>query len=189
MSLNAQEVLLPARANVYLAPLGTAAPADSVVALAADWKVVGHTDPESLSFATEPEFGEVNSHQSDYPIRRFQTSDKASVSVDLLQWNAANMKSVFGGGTVTETTAGSGNFKFVPPKIGEREEVSCVLEVIDGDKHYRWVFVNTSQIEGVQSELGKGQQSKLPLRLAINGADGADAWYLLTDDPAFDPAA
>ena len=59
----------------------------SVEALDAAWVNVGHTTPDSLAFATEPEFEDVQSAQSDYPIRRFQTSESGSVSVDLLEWS------------------------------------------------------------------------------------------------------
>lgn len=189
MSVSRAEILVPSRAYVHLGPVGTTAPVDAVATPAAGFKNVGLTTGDSLAFATEPEFQEVTSHQSDYPVRRFQTTDSATVSVDLQQFNAANMIAVYGGGTVVEVgTAGSGNFKFTPPNLGGRDEVSAIITVIDGDKHYRWVFPRAMQIEGVSQELGKGQESRLPLRLTVLGDDDADAWYLLTDDPAFEPA-
>lgn len=190
MTLKSNETLIAARVNVYLAPTGTAAPADAIVALAAPWKLVGHTVPDSLSLATEPEFGEVNSHQSDFAIRRFKTSDSSSLSVDLLQWNAANFRSVYGGGTVTAIVGTPTQYKFVPPKMGDAIlEQSCIVEIKDGAKNYRFVYAKVAQIEGVNSEFQKGQEARLPLRLAVLGADTGDAWYLLTDDPAFAPAA
>ena len=190
MSLNKSQVVVPARVNVYLAPTGTAAPADAEVAMPAAWKHVGHSVPDSLSLAAEPEFGEVNSHQSDYAIRRFKTSDSASLSVDLLQWSAENFRTVYGGGTITPISGSTGQFKFVPPKLSDAAlEQSCIVEIIDGEKVYRFVYVNVAQIEGVTSEFSKGQETRLPLRLAVLGADDVEPWYLLTNDPAFDPAA
>ena len=108
MTLNSQETVIPSRVNLYLAPVGTAAPVDSVTALDPAWKHVGHTVPDSLSLAAEPEFGEVNSHQSDFAIRRFKTSDSSRLSVDLLQWSAANFRYVYGGGSVNEPVPASG---------------------------------------------------------------------------------
>lgn len=191
VSLSSAEVLVPSRAYVYIAPTGTTAPADSNEALDPAWVNVGHTTPDSLSISTEPEFEEVPSHQSDYPVRRMQTSESASVSVDLIQWNTNNLIAAFGGGTVTEPdNAGNpGEFKFVPPSVGSRSEKSAVVEVIDGTKHYRWVFPRVMQIEGVESELQKGQEARLPLRLAVLGDDSGEPWYLLTDDPAMAPLA
>lgn len=185
--LNKSEILVPARAYVHFAPVGTAAPADAVIEPADPWVLAGHTSPDSLSFNTEPEFQGVPSHQSDFDVRRFQTSDAASISVDLLQWNAANIKAVYGGGTITAVGA-TGNFKFVPPKLGVRDELSCLVTIVDGTKRYRWVYVATQQVEGVSNEMQKGQEARLPLRLAVLGDDLGEPWYFLTNDPAFDPA-
>jgi hypothetical protein len=188
MSVNKSEILVPSRAYVWLGAVGAAAPTDVTTAPATGWRNVGLTTGDSLAFATAPEFQEVTSHQSDFPVRRFQTSDSATVSVDLQQFSAPNFKAVYGGGSVVEVGSASGIFKFTPPRLGERQEVAAMIEVIDGTKHYRWVFPRALQIEGVSAELQKGQEGRLPLRLTVLGDDVADAWYLLTDDPSFDPA-
>lgn len=176
-------IVVPGRTRVYLAQVGTTAPANSTAALAAGWTEVGLTTADSLSFATEPEFEEVTSAQSDFPTRRFQTSDGATVSVDLQEWSKDNFIYAFGGGTVTQVSAGQ--YKFVPPSLGSRSEFAAIIEIIDGAKHYRYVFPRVMQVEGVEQELQKGQEARLPLRLAVLGSDGVDAFYLLTDDPAF----
>ncbi len=175
-------LVVPARTYVYLANPGTIAPVDEVAVLDPAWINVGHTTPDSMSFSTEPEFDEVASAQSDFPVRRFQTSESGTVSVDLLEWSRANFQAAYGGGTITGT---AGKYKFVPPKLGERTEKACILEVIDGTKRYRYVFPRVFQVEGVENSLNKGSASTLPLRLAILGSDVADAWYVLTNDPAF----
>lgn len=182
MDINAQETFVAARVNVYLAPVGTEAPADESEALDPAWKHVGLTTPDSLSVSDEPEFGQIDSHQSDYPVRRFKTSTAGSVSVDLLQWNSSNLKAVHGGGTITEVgTAGSGHFKFVPPDLTDLLELSAIIEVIDGTKKDRYVYVRTMQVEGVQKEFQKGQAATLPLRLAVLGDDAGEPWYLLSN--------
>ena len=188
MTTNPAEMLSPQRAYVYLAPVGTAAPEDVATALTASWINVGLTTPDSLSFSTEPEFEEVRSHQSDYETRRIQSTDSAALAVDLQQWNSHNVKAAFGGGEVTETTTGSGVFKYVPPAIGAREEKACIIQIEDGTKKYRWVFPRTLQVEGVELELTKGQGTNLALRMAVLGGDGTPPFYLLTNDEAFDPA-
>lgn len=190
MTVNAQEILVPSRAYVYVADVGTAAPETSSDTLPAGWKNVGLFTPDSLSFSTEPEFEEVQSHQSDYPTRRMQTSESGSVSVDLQQWNENNLVTVFGGGTVTEPdpVAAAGEYKFTPPALGSRPERSVILEVIDGAKRYRWVFPRVMQVEGVEAEFQRGQEARLPLRLAILGDDTGEPWYLLSNDPGLEPA-
>lgn len=187
---NNAEILVPSRTRVWLGPVGTVVPVDATVAPGTGWYDVGYTPEDSLTFATEPSFQEVRSAQSDYATRRFQVSDAASISVDLQQWNLNNFKAAMGGGTVTEVTPATTpkTYKYVPPKIGERIELAALVDVEDGNKHYRYVCVRTFQNEGVQSQLHKGANSILPLRLQVLGADTGDSFYLLTDDPSFAPA-
>ncbi|MEU5425550.1 hypothetical protein AB0H73_08065 [Streptomyces olivoreticuli] len=191
---NSREIVVPARTRVWLAPVGTAAPADATTEMPAGWTSVGLTTEDSLKFKEEPNFESVKSAQTDFPSRTFQTSDSATLEVDLQQWSGANFKSVFGGGTITEISSGAEgkgpkHYRFTPPPIGGRSEIAAVIEVIDGAKAYRYVFPRTMQMEGVETELQKSKEAVLPLRLAVQGGDNADAWYLLTNDPSFAPAA
>lgn len=184
-------IVVAQMARVYLADVGTAAPADATTALAVDWKEVGYFTPDSLGWSTDPSFEEVRSHQSAYPTRRFQTEDTATAEVDLQEWSEANFVAVYGGGTVTEITPAltPPQYRFAPPAIGGRKQVAAVIEIIDGAKHYRRVVPLAEQSEGVEQKFERTSESTLPLRLTVLGADVGDSWYDLTDDPAFAPAA
>jgi hypothetical protein len=190
---NNNQIVIPSITRVYLAPVGTAAPADATVAMPAPLRSVGLTTEDSLKFNSEPNFEQVKSAQSSYPTRTFQTSDAATIEVDLQQWSGDNFVAVYGGGDITEITPSGGtgakHYKFTPPRIGSRTEVMAVIEVIDGGKHYRYVIPRCMQMEGVSKDLAKTKEAVLPLRLAVQGGDDLDAWYVLTDDPAFTPAA
>jgi hypothetical protein len=193
---NTTQIVIPARTRVWLAPVGTAAPTDATKAMGAGWYSVGLTTEDSLKFNEEPQFETVKSAQSDFPSRTFQTSDSATIEVDLQQWNGDNFKAVFGGGEITkidtsELQDGTGPFhyKFAPPRVGGRSEVTAVIEVTDGAKNYRYVVPRAMQMEGVQTDLQKAKEAVLPLRLAVQGGDDSDAWYLLSNDPAFAPPA
>lgn len=187
VTLNANQILVPSRIRVYLGPVGTVAPVDATTVPGVGWLDVGHTTEDSLSFETSPEFDEFKSAQSDFVVKKFQTTDAATVQVDLAQWNTTNFKAVYGGGTVAALAGVPTQYKFTPPKIGERTELACIVDVIEGGKHYRYVYIKTAQSEGVAQALNKGTAVILPLRLDVLGADGVDSWYMLTDDPAFAP--
>jgi hypothetical protein len=190
VATNRNNQLSAARVKVFIADQGTAAPVGVTDDPATGWIDVGLTDPASLSFATSPEFNEVPSHQSDYPVRRIQTGDSATVSVDLLEWKGDNLKAAYGGGTITSVGVDPDiAYKFVPPALGARDEKSLLFDVIDqSGKTYRLVFPSVMQVEGVQADFQKGEAAKLPLRFAILGDDTGEAWYILSDDPALDPA-
>ncbi|MFK0279551.1 IPT/TIG domain-containing protein [Streptomyces sp. NPDC090499] len=189
-STNNNEIVIPQLSRLWLAPVGTVAPADATVTMPAGWYTVGLFTEDSLKFNSEPNFEQVKSAQSSYPTRTFQTSDAATIEVDLQQWSGKNFRAVYGGGRINAITpAGGGakHFKFTPPRIGGRTEVAACIEVVDGGKHYRYPIPRAMQMEGVSKDLAKTKEAVLPLRLAVQGGDDTDAWYVLTDDPAFQP--
>lgn len=193
MAGDATRILVPQMARVYLAPVGTAAPGDPVSTPDEDWLDVGYFTPDSLKWTTDPSFEEVQSHQSNFPTRRWQTADAATVEVDLQEWSGQNFKAIYGGGTIVEVAAVVGppayvlHYKFSPPAIGSRTQTACMIEVIDGIHHYRMIIPKCEQNEGAELALEKTSESTLPLRLTIVGSDVGDPWYMLTDSPSFDP--
>ena len=192
---NASNIVVAQMARVYLAPVGTAAPAGPATVMPSEWREVGLFTPDSLGWSTDPSFEEVRSHQSNFPTRRFQTEDAASAEVDLQEWTGENFMAVYGGGTVEEVAAVVGppaiplHYRYTPPAVGGRSEVAAVIEIIDGTKHYRRIIPRCEQAEGVEQSFERTSESTLPLRLSVLGSDIGDPWYDLTDDPAFEPAA
>lgn len=184
MAVNRGRIMVAQVARVYLAPVGTAAPADPVVAPDPEWLEVGYFTPDSLAFNTDLEIEEIRSHQSDYPTRRFQTEASATVEVDLQEWSGENLKAVYGGGTITEVPGPPVHYKYSPPPIGGRTQTACMIEVIDGPKHYRTIIPVCEQSEGAEVSMERTSESTLPLRLAVVGSDIGDPWFMLSDDPA-----
>ena len=191
---NKSNIVVAQMARVYLAPVGTAAPAGPATVMPAAWAEVGLFTPDSLAWATAPSFQQIRSHQSNYPTRNIQTEDAATVSVDLQEWTGENFMRVYGGGTVVSVVASVGppaipaHYRFSPPQIGGRTQVAACVEIIDGPKHYRRLVPLCEQNEGVAQTFAKASESTLPLRLSVLGADIGDPWYDLSDDPAFAPA-
>ncbi|GGW95286.1 hypothetical protein [Streptomyces noursei] len=188
---NNNEIVIPSLTRVWLAQVGTSAPADATSAMPAGWHAVGLTTEDSLKFNQEPNFEQVRSAQSSYPTRTFQTQDAATIEVDLQQWSGPNFVAVYGGGEITEVTAQDAktHYRFTPPRIGSRTEIAACIEVIDGGKAYRFMVPRSMQMEGVNTELAKTKEAVLPLRLAVQGGDDTDAWYVITNDPSFAPIA
>ncbi|MBC9000506.1 phage tail tube protein [Micromonospora aurantiaca (nom. illeg.)] len=171
---------------LYLGVVGSTLPAD-LSAPGSGFFNVGLTNPESCRFRVSPEFERVFAHQSNYPVKILQTSDAAGMDVDLLQWNGANFKAVYGGGNITAISGTPNLYKFVPPSFGNRDELAAILDVIDGAKKYRFIAARVFNESEVELELNKNPEAKLPLRLSILGGDSTDAWYMVTNDAAFDP--
>lgn len=185
MAVNASRILVAQMARLYLAPVGTAAPADPVVAPAVDWVDVGYFTPDSLQFSTDLSFEEVVSHQSSYPTRKFQTDAHATIEVDLQEWSSTNIMAVYGGGTIDTVTGPPLHYKFTPPAIGERVQTAAMVEIIDGSKHYRRIIPVCEQDEGVQTKYARKNEAVLSLKLSVIASDVGDAWYEITDDPSY----
>lgn len=192
---DATRIVVAQMARLWLAPVGTAAPAGPETTMPTGWRDVGLFTPDSLTWSTDPSFEEVRSHQSNFPTRRFQTEDSATAGVDLQEWSAANFLAVYGGGTVTQVAAVPGppaipmHYRFSPPGVGGRGSVAACIEVQDGTRRYRRIVPKCEQIEGVEQSFEKTSESTLPLRLAVIGSDVGDPWYDLTNDAAFAPPA
>lgn len=188
MANDSTRVTVAAKFRVLIAPVGTAAPADDSAAISATWKEVGYTTRDGTTFqASDPSWEDIPAHQADRPVRTVQTGEGGSVSVDLEEFSQRNLVAVMGGGTIT--TVSAGHYKYVPPVIGGRTSVAMILEVIDGTKVYRYVVPRALQREGVSIPFNPTGPKVLPLRASVQGSDVGDPWYLLTNDPAFDPAA
>jgi hypothetical protein len=179
---DATRILVAQMARVWLAAVGTTAPAGPATAPAVGWRQVGLFTPDSLAWSTDPTFEEVRSHQSNYPTRRFQTGDAATVEVDLQEYSGENLIAVYGGGTVTAITGGH---KFSPPAIGGRSQVEAMIEIVDGVKIYRRIIPVAEQGEGVSQAFPKTAETTLPLRLTVIGSDVGDPWYDITNDAGF----
>lgn len=182
-------ILVPQMARVWLAPLGTVAPADPVSTMPAGWVDVGFFDPASLQWQTSPNFQSVTSHQSQYPTRRFKDSDAATVTASLQQWNSANILAVYGGGTITvqhgSAPAPTVWYLYTPDPTGNVPQTEACIEIIDGIKHYRRIIPICEPDSGATIQYHRTAESTLPLSLSVvYGGIGA-AWTELSDDQAW----
>ena len=182
MAQSAANTVVPGRAFLYIGPVSTTAPADESAALAAGFVEMGFTKEDGTSFATEPTFVEVKAHQSDFPIRKFLSDNKAKITCRLLEWSTPTFKAVFGGGTVAQVAAGK--FRYDPP-AGTTDVVQAILDIADGAKKYRFVFPRVRSTEGTDISLSRTEPGELPLTLEVEGTGVGSAFYVLTNDPAF----
>ncbi len=125
-------------------------------------------------------------------MRTIQTTDSATLEVDLLEWSAASFTAVYGGGQITPialTGPTATHYKFSPPAIGQRSEKAVVVEVVDGTKVYRLCIPRALQQEGAELEFNRADASTLPLRMKVLGDGTTDPWYLVTSDSAYTATA
>lgn len=180
-----ERIVIPGRARLWLGDGTAVAPTTAISTMPVGWRDVGLTAVDGLSFQRGFEQLSVMSHQSDYTTRKAITSRSGRMNALLQEWSGDNFLAAQGGGTVTEVSTGV--YKYTPP-AGNNEELQACLEIIDGTKHYRYIVPSGSVAEGFDQSLVKTAESTLPFALDVQGQDGVPPWYLLTDDPAFEPA-
>lgn len=184
------QIVVAGEFDLYVAPEGSTLPTDSSTALDPAFKKVGLTTRDGSAFQISPEFKNVESHQSQFPTRTFRTKVTGVIRAALQEWNDTNFTTAFGGGTVTAIgTSAPGEFKYVPPVGSGTEQVVCVLEMTDGTKVYRFVVDNAQAQSPVELPFTPDAETVLPLELSVLGDGSTAPWHLLTNDPAFDPAA
>lgn len=193
--LDVDEVTVGANGKVYIAPVGTAAPGDPIIAPAAAWVDLGYTSEEGVGLNKGREVASIRAWQSFFDIRKIVTGESLRLTWQLQQWNDANVVLAFGGGAVTTVAAAAGppaliqHYRYEPPLAGDLDERAGMVEWADGDKHYRLIVPRGMVGDAVETNLTKNAESRLPIAFDVLGTDGAVPWYLITDDPALNPAA
>lgn len=189
--IDADEVVVGANGNVYVAPLGTAAPVDPTTPPAAAWIDIGYTTEDGIEQTPSVETNEVRAWQAFYPIRRTITGRGLTIGFSILQWNKNTVPFAFGGGSVVQVPATAGppavaaHSRYNPPAPGAIDERAMIVHWVDGSKIYRLVIPKGMNTDLGASSLTKSDASALPITFTVLGTDGADPFYLITNDPAF----
>lgn len=189
MANDSDEILIGANGAIRVAPVGTALPADIAAAWPAGWVDLGFAGDDGVKVTDSKGVGQVDVWQSFYPARRFITDRDLHAEFVLRQWNLVNVELAFGGGTVTEDTPDSGHFRYVPPDPEFIDERALGVDWADGIRNYRLILPRGMVTDNVETTLARKAPADLPINFGILGVDGQAPWILLTDDPAFDPAA
>jgi hypothetical protein len=177
------KIVVGANGSLSIAPVGTAAPADEVVALNAAFKDVGIISEDGATFSNGKTVEGIKAWQSFHDVRKIVTGVETTVACVLREWSKQTTELALDG-TVTEVSAG--HYKLTPNAAEAVAEYAAVLAWVDGDKHYRLVIPRCSLADSVETNLTRSGPADLPITLGVLGSDGVDPWYLLTDDPAFD---
>jgi hypothetical protein len=169
--------------KILSAPVGTAAPADVLVAWPAGWVDLGFANEDGVRFREARTKEEFRGWPGLLVLRRLLTAKDVQVVTVLRQWNKDNLKEAFGGGTITG--AGSA-IKFAPPAAGVVWERALGLEWIDGSLIYRLIALKADPTsDDLEIPLSSSELADLPLTWGVNSSPGVDPWYFLTNDAAF----
>lgn len=182
MSLNADAVRVAGTGEVYVAPAGTAAPADATTALPVAWNGLGITTTDGVQFNMSRDTADIDGWQAS-KIRVVTNSEPVTIEFGLMETSETTLTAAFGGGSVT-VTAGD-EAKFTPPQEGTNTIRAALVEFKDGNVAYRYYFPRV-QVEGdVSFSLTRSDALAYSVTLGVLAAD--PKWLMLTNDPEFLP--
>lgn len=183
MSIDATEVRVAGAGNVYIAPEGTTLPSTSSASLSASWTDLGYCTEDGVDFTQGRDTTDLNAWQGT-KIRVLTNQEPLSVKFTLMQTNADVLQVAFGGGTLTEVSAGE--YSYTPPSLGENAVRALVIDFIDGDIQYRYCLPRV-QIQGeVAVKLQRSGAVTYPLDFGV--LDNDPKYVVLSNDPAMEPA-
>lgn len=179
-------ILVGSNGTISVAPAGTTLPTTHDGALNAAFTAVGYISEDGITLSSSVDVADIAAFQSLLPVRKVVTGRTFDVSFVLREWSAANIELAFGGGEVTDEGT---HYEYTPPASGDALlEKSVVVDWNDGDKVYRLVLARVVATESVETNIVRTGAADLPITLNVLEDDNGDTWYLMSDDPALEPA-
>lgn len=174
MALTAEEVFIAGTGHVYIADVGTAAPADTIAAWGAGWTELGYTEDNGVAITPGKNITDIPAWQSRFPIRRIVTAETLTAAFSLLQWNATTVALAFGGGSWAGDV-------FTPPAAGSVDERALGVEAVDGDKITR-LIIPRGMVSAVGAiNLVKTGGNPIPITFALLGVEGEEPYTIIAN--------
>lgn len=125
VTARSKDQVLTGPGQFFVAPVGTAFPADAETAPAATWEDIGYTD-DGVAFEWEMETQEVVVAEEFLPIRESRTRITYQLVTTLAQFVFENLERALGGGTIT-TIVGPPQRRTYEPPTGTEHDAFALL--------------------------------------------------------------
>lgn len=181
-----KELVIASGGDVFVAPVGTAIPADPTEEFDPAFIGLGLLSEDGIKFNRDVTVKGYGAFQFKNEVRRGVEKEELGASFSLEQWNPDNFKFAFGGGEVTEVDSGIYRYDF-PSGDDALEERLLVIRWNDGGKNYQLAFERGNVTEGVEVNLKRSDMAMLPIGYKALASAGVDSIgvSLITDDAAF----
>lgn len=182
------QTLIGASGAVYVGTPGATitAPTSEASVLDTDLVEVGFITVDGIKFRDSKDVGSLKAWQTPYDVRRFVTGRSFELSFSLEQWNWHTIPFVFGGGTLTEPTAG--HYKFVPPDEDALDPRAVVVDWNDGTRLYRLWVPQGIVTDAVEVNIKRDEGASFPITFGAIFDGTSNPFEIYTDDAAFEVA-
>lgn len=149
MANTATEVRVASDGHIQVGNVGTAAPADAVVAPGVGWTDLGYASDDGVTITPSLDTDDINAWQSAVPVRRIVTGSSLEIGFTLLQSNAETFGLYF-----NATVAGS---TFEIPVAPDPLERALLIDWIDGTENFRLYVPRAQLTDTGEATLARGE--------------------------------
>lgn len=179
--LDASQVAIAGNGALYRAPLATAKPATSIVALDAAYIGLGYFSSDGAPMSFEDSVTNTFAWQNAALVRSSRTQTLTKLAFKPIQTRGSVIETFHTGSLVTEPTTGNFEVDIVP---ATQQRYTWVFDAVDGDHHYRYWIPNGEITERGDVMHQNGEPIGFPMTLTFYPDDTNKIATLLTDDPA-----
>jgi hypothetical protein len=182
-ALSAAEIRVGGTGTVYVAPDGTAGPAN-ITAAWTGFVNQGYTTEEGARIARSMDTEMVKVWQSISVVRYLITGIDLTAAFDLMQFNRDTIPLYFGGGSIVNQ--GGGSFRYDISSTPTIDERVLGIEWIDGSITYRFVIGRGMVKETGESSVTRTAAISLPMTFgAMTPDSGSVLGYMVTNDTSW----
>lgn len=184
MALNADEVRVALNGNIYVAPVGTTAPADLTSAWGAGWSDLGYLNDDGveMEYATDTE--DIMAWQSLSPVRKVLTSVDMTMAFTAIQLRAAAVTLYFPDSTISEVSAGTVYKLDIPAAPGPSEH-AFGFEWVDGNITNRVILPRGEVTDRESINHQRGEAVGLGMTVSAYASSAPELAIWLSNDPSW----
>lgn len=139
MALLAAAVRVGITGEMYVAPVGTAAPTTSVSALNASFIGLGYVSEDGVTESYDDTIEDLVAWQNATVVRSVTTESKATLQLTLIETKGEVLELYHKGSAVAVVSAGQWK---IDVEAGQADPRAFVIDVLDGTKHIRIYVAN-----------------------------------------------
>lgn len=188
MALNADNVRVGLNGNVYVAPKGTAAPADLTTAWGAAWKDLGYLNDDGVEMEYSTDVEDIAAWQSLSPVRRVLSSVDMTLGFTAIELKSQTITLYFPDSTITEVTPGT-VFRLDIPAAPDPAEFAFGFEWVDGTVTNRVVIPRGEVTDRESVNFQRGEAVGLGMTVSAYASSAPELATWLSNDPAWAAAA
>lgn len=183
-TLDADNVRVGLSGSIYLAPKGTAAPADLTTAWAAAWSPLGYLSDDGVEMAYATDTNDIAAWQSLTPVRKVLSSVDMTLAFTAIELKAATITLYFPSSTITTAETGSVSTLSIP-SAPSPDERAIGLEWVDGAITNRLIIPRGEVTDRDTITIARSDAVGLNMTISAYATSSPELATWLSNDPSW----